>query len=227
MAEPRQTVSGGSLPPVDPAQAAEALQATLGQGAGAGGTALTTFTSLQARRAARMTAVAGALGAVAGATHPDAVALQAQVQTIGSLQTAIATQVQRASRWPTPRPNEWLVYGTVTAADGTPAVGLRVRVFDKDRKYDDLLGDTETDDQGDWWATYHLRDFQEAGENNPDLYVMVTDASGAVVYSSRDSVRYEAGRSEYFDIHLGTPSVPAKRRKAPAAKPKTGRKTGS
>jgi len=217
----KQTVSGIPLPPIDPAQLQDNLQSTMSQAAQAGAPTLETFTQLQQRRATRMTAIAGALGAVAGTTNAEVVAIQGQVEAIGALKTQVETQAQRVSRWPKPRPNEWIVFGTVTNADGSPAAGLRVRVFDKDRKYDDLLGDTESDDNGDWWATYHERDFKETGEALPDLYVMVTDASGRVVYSSRDSVRYEAGRSEYFDIRLGAQPSPAGRRKTPAARAKT------
>jgi hypothetical protein len=217
----KQTVSGIPLPPIDPAQLQDNLQSTMSQGAQAGAPTLETFTAFQQRRATRMTAIAGALGAVAGTTNADVVAIQGQVEAISVLKTHVETQAQRVSRWPKPRPNEWIVFGTVTNADGSPAPGLRVRIFDKDRKYDDLLGDTESDVNGDFWATYHARDFQETGENFPDLYVMVTDASGAVVYSSRDNVRYEAGRSEYFDIRLGARPSPVGRRKAPVRQAKT------
>lgn len=228
----KQNAGGIPLPPIDPAQLQDNLQSTLSQAAKAGAPTLETFTGLQQRRATRMKDIAGALGAVAGSTNPDVVAIQGQVEAIGALKVQVETQVQRVSRWPKPRPNEWIVFGTVTNADGSPAAGLRVRVFDKDRKYDDLLGDTESDENGDFWATYHERDFKETGENFPDLYVMVTDASGAVVFSSRDNVRFESGRSEYFDIHLGTQKPPASRKKAAAtpkpkktAPAKTSRKT--
>jgi hypothetical protein len=97
---------------------------------------------------------------------------------------------------------------------------LTVRVFDRDRKFDDLLGETETDETGDFFTVYHARDFYEKGENTPELYVMVEDAAGNELFSSRENVRPEAGQSEYFVIQLGkvTTNAAAKKRGRP---PKT------
>ena len=87
-----------------------------------------------------------------------------------------------------------MVYGQVVDEAGEPLEGLRVQVCDRDRKYDDLLGDTETDEHGDFSVVYHERDFAEVGEELPELYVVVEDQGGNKLYSSRDSVRAEAGR---------------------------------
>jgi len=123
------------------------------------------------------------------------------------------------------RPNigrlEWMTYGRVLDESGKPAGGLHVRVFDRDRKYDDLLGDTVTDVQGRFAVTYHQRDFAEVRENLPELYVLVEDEAGQVLYSSRDAVRFRAGRAEYFEIQLGQAPAPEKPKTPPTRSKQT------
>jgi hypothetical protein len=213
MATNKQQIGGLPLPQVDPAQVQGAEQAMTGQAAQAGAPALNTFAQVQQNRAGRMASIATALGQQVGSKDPNVLAIQSAADTLVQLKTQIADQTTRLKNWPKPRPNEWLVFGTVTDAKGSPASGMTVRVFDRDRKYDDLLGDTSTDEFGDFSVIYHERDFKETGENLPDLYVMVTDTNGKLLYSSRDRVRYEAGRSEYFAIQLGAKKPRAARKK--------------
>jgi hypothetical protein len=195
-------IGGLPLPQVDQDQRDAALQAGTAQAAQSSVSALTTFAQVQQRRVARMTEIATVLEAQLGSKNPDVLALQEATNNVVQLKTQVAQQATRLKNWPKPRPNEWTVFGTVSDALGNPAAGLTVRVFDRDRKYDDLLGDTNTDESGDFSVIYHERDFKETRENLPELYVMVSDETGKVLYSSRDSVRYESGRSEYFAIHL-------------------------
>jgi len=124
--------------------------------------------------------------------------------SVGAFKQVLDIESVRAVRRPKVEVNEWLVFGRVFDPQGNPVPGLRVRVFDRDRKYDDLLGDTTTDEHGDFAAKYHERDFIETREAQPELYVMVSDSAGATLYSSRDSLVYAAGRSEYFEIVLAT-----------------------
>ena len=116
-------------------------------------------------------------------------------------------------------PHDWAVFGRVLDPEGKPVRGVQVRVFDRDRKYDDLLGDTQTDDAGNFFAVYHERDFAETNENLPELYVMVNDEAGNLLYSSRDNVRSNPQRIEFFEIRLNAQPV--------EKKPKPERYTGS
>ncbi len=77
-----------------------------------------------------------------------------------------------------------------------------VRLFDKDRLYDDLLGAVLTDDNGEFHITYRLQDFREGLEPGADLYLNVLDADGNLLYSSKDAVRFDAGREENFGISI-------------------------
>jgi hypothetical protein len=202
--EQNSNFTGGSAASqVDPQELETASQSVVKQAAGNGTPVVSAFSQLQARRAERLSAAAKALRDKFGEKDPDAAAVAALAGSAADLKVQLEIQTARAKRWPKPRANEWVVFGTVWDKKGVPAPGLTVRVFDKDRKYDDLLGETETDENGDFAVVYHERDFKETRENLPELYVMVLDVSGKVLYSSQDSVRFGAGRSEYFAIHLG------------------------
>jgi hypothetical protein len=207
-------ISGIPAPQVDQSQLSQALPAVLSKAAEAGAPTLGMLTQLQQRRAARMTSVAEALRAQLGTDNPDAAAIDGTAKAVTALRTTVDSQRKQLTDWPKPNPNEWVVFGTITDPQGKPAAGLTVRVFDRDRKYDDLLGETETDESGSFSVIYHERDFKETGENLPDLYLMVSDTNGEVIFSSRDKIRYEAGRSEYFAIRLETSKPAATRGKA-------------
>lgn len=208
---------------VDPAQLQEALNNVMKQNAQASTPSLTAFSQMQQQRAERMNAAASTLTQVLGKDHPDVLALQSGAAAVATLNAHVETQTMRLKTWPRPRANEWVVFGTVVDAQDNPVSGATVRVYDKDRKYDDLLGETETGANGEFAIVYHERDFKESNENLPELYVMVTDAKGQQVYSSRDSVRYKSGQSEYFAIRLGQPGRTPKAETTP--KPAAGRAT--
>ncbi len=197
-----QSSTSQPAPAIDPAQIQTALQGMLQKAAQSGPQALGTLAQLQQRRASRLTDAAKALRRQLGKDSPDTAALESAAQAAADFKAHIDFQKARIKKMPKPHPNEWVVFGTVTDAQGKGAEGLTVRVFDRDRKFDDLLGETETDSYGDFAAVYHERDFKETGEKLPDLYVLVSDAKGKTMYSSLDSVRYEAGKSEYFAIKL-------------------------
>ncbi len=203
MAQNQQFSNQNPGPQIDPTQLQNLLQNMMQQSATVGGSALDTFSQLQARRAARLADAAKVISDSFGKKNPDAVVMQTLTDTTNEFKVQMDSQATRLKSWPKPRPNEWIVFGTVTDAQNNPVSNLTVRIFDKDRKLDDLLGETNTDDNGTFSVVYHERDFKETGENLPDLYVMVSDAAGKLLYSTRDQVRFEAGKSEYFAIQLG------------------------
>ncbi len=164
---------------------------------------LVQFAQWQQARADRLAAALNRLKSSLGENDPRVLALGQTLASANLAGKSLQVEATRAARLPRVSANEWLVYGRVLDEQGRPVPGLRVRVFDRDRQYDDLLGDTTTDEYGDFAVKYHERDFVEMGEAGPDLYVMVTDAAGTLMYSSRDQVRFEAGRAEYFEIVLG------------------------
>jgi len=198
-------------------EAKSAMENFTAQASRSSAPALNVFAQLQQKRAQRLEAAAGSLEKVLGAEHPQVAVLKQNSASAGEFKAQFNVQAERVEKRPKLRANEWMVYGRVFDAAGKPAAGLTVRVFDKDRKLDDLLGETETDEHGDFHSVYHARDFYEKGENAPELYVMVEDAAGNELFSSRENVRPEAGQSEYFVIQLGkvTAKAAAKKRGRP------------
>ncbi|MBN2388425.1 MAG: hypothetical protein JXB85_15520 [Anaerolineales bacterium] len=212
----QKSVGGMPADQVDPQQLQEAAAGMLSRAVGAGAPALKTFADLQQRRATRLKQSAKTLKSRLGADHPAVKEIEALEKSASGMKARLEAQAARIKRLPLLRSHEWVVFGTVLDQQAKPAAGLTVRVFDRDRKYDDLLGETETDADGQFAVVYHERDFMEVGENLAELYVMVSDSSGKTLYSSRDNLRYESGRSEYFAIRLGEkPAATRKKRTAP------------
>jgi hypothetical protein len=56
------------------------------------------------------------------------------------------------------------------------------------------------------------RDVLDTKEGLPELCLMVSDPKGNLVYSSHESPRFGAGRSEYFAIRLGAQGMQAERK---------------
>lgn len=124
--------------------------------------------------------------------------------------TAIQHQVAGASPSPeetAPSVDAWLVTGMVRDASGNAIVNATISVFDKDLFFDDRLGTAITGYDGRFELIYQTRDFHDLIETNPDLYVEVYDQGGRKLYSSRKSIRFEAGRKEIFNIKIRRLSV--------------------
>ena len=112
-----------------------------------------------------------------------------------------------------PSPGEaWIVSGAITDEAGQPLPGLMVSLFDKDRRYDDKLGAALTNDKGRFKITYLKQDFKEGPEPGADLYLTVIDKAGKQLYSSKKSIRYNAGREEVFDIRIASSKLKPKAR---------------
>jgi len=103
---------------------------------------------------------------------------------------------------PPATPDAWVVRGRVTDKAGAGLSGLTVSVFDKDLIFDDRLGETKTDKDGQYSFTYRTEQFRDLIESKPDLYVKVADASGKTLYSSKGAIRYAAGRIETINVQI-------------------------
>ncbi len=209
------------------------LAALLEAMTGASRPAVETLAQEQTARAERLAGAEARLAARLGQEHPRTLAARQAAASAGTLKTSLQRLAVREAGRPAPKPHEWVVFGRVQSAAGEPVPGVRVRVFDRDHKLDDLLGDTTTDEEGQFAVVYHERDFLEAGENLPELYVRVADPRGRELFSSREAVRAEAGRAEYFEIVLAAlpptdapPPKPRPKRPAKKSAAKTRRKKG-
>ncbi len=92
---------------------------------------------------------------------------------------------------------------------GRPLAELLVRAYDKDLIYDDLLGNAVTDNAGRFEMKYTGKDFKELFDNSPDIYLKIMDKDGSrVIYSNADSVRWDAGKDEFFEIEIPMHKLP-------------------
>jgi hypothetical protein len=198
--------------PID--DVAAAVRALADDTASSAAPSLTEIAGDEDKRSARLARASERLASLLGEDHPRVAALTTEARYSDVSKRALETTATRIERRPPLKEHEWAVYGQVRDASGEPVEGLRVRVFDRDRKFDDLLGDETTDEFGDFSAVYHQRDFEEVGEGLPELYVMVEDAKGDLLYSSEDELRVQPGRAEYFDIVLEAERPKPKRRPA-------------
>lgn len=104
---------------------------------------------------------------------------------------------------PMAQPDAWIVRGRVTDKAGKGLSKLIVSVYDKDLLFDDKLGQTETDANGDYSLVYHTEDFRDLIERKPDIYVKVLDQKGNELYSSKKKIRFNVGRVEIVNVVIG------------------------
>jgi hypothetical protein len=98
---------------------------------------------------------------------------------------------------PAPSPSEpqrrtavFRLRGVVLGANGKPASSVLVRVYDKDVRYDDLLGAALTSRKGEFTVQFRLQDFAE-NETTPDLYFIVANASDEVLLETVADVSFD------------------------------------
>jgi len=84
--------------------------------------------------------------------------------------------------------------------DGVP--DLKIRAFDKDIVFDDILGSAVTDSNGNFDITYEERNFRQLFEGKPDIYITVSAKDDRTIYTTEKEVRLEAGKTEHFDIRI-------------------------
>lgn len=101
-----------------------------------------------------------------------------------------------------PESKGWIVKGRVTDKSGRGLKGLTVSVYDKDFVFHDHLEDTVTGDDGRYSLTYFVPDFRDFIERKPDLFVVVKDPNGKILYNGKRETRYEAKKLEIIDVQL-------------------------
>lgn len=99
-------------------------------------------------------------------------------------------------------PDAWVVRGRVSDESGQGLGDLIVSVYDKDLLFDDRLGTTETDQNGNYRLVYRTHDFRDLIERKPDLYVKITDRNGHLRYTSEHAVKWNSGRTDTINVVL-------------------------
>ena len=96
------------------------------------------------------------------------------------------------------------IYGRVLEKESKKGIpGLTVEALDKDLCFDDRLGSVITDKEGNFEIIYAKEDFQELFfDQKPDIYLRIRRADGKIIHTTKDKVRYEAGRTEEFIVTI-------------------------
>jgi peptidoglycan hydrolase-like protein with peptidoglycan-binding domain len=79
---------------------------------------------------------------------------------------------------------ECLVEGTISLSDGSPGGELKVSVFDRDLRTEQLLGQSITGRDGSYQIQYSAAAFAKAEAGSADLVVKVFDAGGSLLAAS-------------------------------------------
>jgi hypothetical protein len=158
--------------PNDPAEVVRHLNILIDDMTDMMGPALRVFAEFQKLRASRLREGLAQIEKGSGKDRAGYGAVKDALERSVGLSSQLTLEASRFENWPKPKKFEWLVHGRVLSPTGKPAEALSVRVFDRDRKHDHMLGGTKTDRNGDFAIRYHESDFAEIGETLPDLYVI-------------------------------------------------------
>jgi receptor-binding and translocation channel-forming TcA subunit of Tc toxin/ABC toxin-like protein/neuraminidase-like protein len=95
---------------------------------------------------------------------------------------------------------QFVVHGQVRYADGQPAARVTVRVYDKDLRSEELLGEMLTDAEGNYEIHYSPEQFKRAEKGNADLRVAACDADGHELKASE--IYFNAAADITIDVSL-------------------------
>ncbi len=85
---------------------------------------------------------------------------------------------------------------------------LTVRAMDKDMLLDDLLGTIRTAEDGYFKIHYNKEDFMDLFlDRKPDIYLEILTAEGELIHSTKNFIRYNAGRFEEFNIEISAEAL--------------------
>jgi hypothetical protein len=114
--------------------------------------------------------------------------------------TAAGTPPGESRGDPVAQAGVWTVRGRVADKKGNGLGELIVSLYDKDFFFDDRLGQTETDVNGEFEISYRTEDFRDLIERKPDIYLKVFDQEGNELYSSKKKYRFASGRVEIVNV---------------------------
>ncbi|HMO58225.1 MAG TPA: hypothetical protein PKA05_07035 [Roseiflexaceae bacterium] len=169
--------------------------------------------------------------AAAGATATQAVAQRSEsagkqdTERRAAIGTALSVDVQQqivrvraAAERPTitPRAGFRMVTGRISdKKNGLGLPNVAIDVYDLDRKHDDLLGRTYTDDYGYYQLEYTAQDVDDP-DGKAEIYLKILDDEGTVVHQTPRSFHEKAGELHELDVAINATKLPANRHMATA-----------
>ncbi len=85
---------------------------------------------------------------------------------------------------------------------GRGVPGIIISAFDKDRHFDDLLGEVMSDADGNFFMEYDEKKFKDLFEKAPDIYLTVKTLSGRVLFTTEGATRFKAKPHEEFQLEI-------------------------
>jgi hypothetical protein len=106
-------------------------------------------------------------------------------------------------------PNEYRIFGVVVEAEtGRPLPNLVIRAFDRDLVFDDKLGYTNTNDDGNFEIRFGPERFRDLFETRPDLYLRIYDRAGVrLIHETTDAIRWNASQNEEYRVQIPARSL--------------------
>lgn len=96
----------------------------------------------------------------------------------------------------------WQVRGRIQAAAGQPLSSLRVGLRDQDGNDRFELGSVQPNDAGAYVLRYSSDEFSELFQTKPDLFLVVTNAQGEVLFRATNPFQPEAGRVDQGNVAI-------------------------
>lgn len=102
------------------------------------------------------------------------------------------------------------VTGLIRNETGGPAIGALVRVFDKDMRHEELLGEIAVTESGNYRIVYLPTQFHRSEKKTADLIVRAFDREGNL--RAESEIRFNARDEERIDLTFGPVVAPERSR---------------
>lgn len=145
------------------------------------------------------------LSAKYGGDHPRVLQIQERLAYHGQMFKSLDTEIARVNIKTTPLPaNAWRIQGKVYDAGNNPMKGITVFLADGNKQWVRQLGNSCTDDGGNYSLT--LDDKLIDSMKQQPLFLSASDKNKELLYTAKDPVIPTHGIADYQDIHLSVDS---------------------
>lgn len=153
------------------------------------------------KKAVRCKAVTTRLEKTLDAGDPRLKMAKIKADKASETAAALKLRATRLRKKPKLGEKDWMVSGNIRNKNGRAAAGLIVQVYDKNYKFVDLLGKTETDNFGDFHLVYDTCRFEdEWGSEQPDLFLQVLSKEGKMLKAYTKPLSVNAGSISYVSL---------------------------
>jgi hypothetical protein len=101
-----------------------------------------------------------------------------------------------------------VVHGRVTSVAGRPVAGVTVRAFDRALRHEQALGESRTNENGDYEIAYRKALLARADRDSADLMMRVFDGPATLYETPVDAILWNAPDVAVVDIVVAMPGPP-------------------